>query len=644
MKRCAVLLSLAVLPSFAQLPPAISWQVKPIFPWVRKVVHLNGHFLAGGFDGEVMHSRDGEVWSGVYIGTRGVIGSITDFTFANGTYYAVQGPDLLLSTNLTDWRRITNQFSRPMNALLHHDGTLIAAGSDLWLSTNGNDWEMLSFRAPGILSLAFGNGLYVGAGSGIIISTNAIDWREVSSAGGYEVAFANDRFVVVGQRSVLVSTNGQDWSTVTNLSQAFGVTSGADTFATVTERGSIFSSEDATGWSEVLQVTENLLHSVAYGNDRFVVGGWGPVLVSEDGTHFRRAFSSPTSTRGIAQGNGMLVMSALIPEGGRPDMWTNQHALFISTNNGASWQFRTTPWTQSIHEFKFLNQNFLAAGGGLVALSDDAQQWKTKLLPGIWRAAAFGAGKYVVAGGLVGPAELAVSEDGTNWLKLPSILPEPVIGLAFAENHFVAVGGGVTGVNGFAASSSNGIDWEVQIEGLTNRLLDVAFGNEAFVAVGDNGAVLTSSNAVSWQAQSKFTTPDLTTVHFAAGLFVAAANAGTKIWTSTDGHAWSSYNIGFQQNYSDIEFANGRFFLTGADHWLVQSTPLLPRLDIIRANGLISLRLHIPLGMEAGIEASSDLLNWSPFEAIPRPQPDSSVTFQLSTDSNQQFFRARSEP
>src|SRR5688572_20972243 len=97
-----LLLFITGFPAFAQLPKSTSWEVKPVFPLVRKVVYLNDRFIAGGSDGEVMQSPDGEAWSGSFTGNRAVV---SDFSFADGKYYAVQQQDLLVSTNLIDWQR-----------------------------------------------------------------------------------------------------------------------------------------------------------------------------------------------------------------------------------------------------------------------------------------------------------------------------------------------------------------------------------------------------------------------------------------------------------------------------------------------------------------------------------------------------------
>ena len=134
--------------------------MKPVFPLVRKVVYLNDRFIAGGFDGEVMQSPDGEVWSGSFTGKKEWV---TDFTFADGKYYAVQQQDLLVSTNLIDWQRFTNKFDSWAKALLHRDGVLLAAGGRIWRSTNGAGSEVL-FPSAGVDSLAYNASTYVGVG------------------------------------------------------------------------------------------------------------------------------------------------------------------------------------------------------------------------------------------------------------------------------------------------------------------------------------------------------------------------------------------------------------------------------------------------------------------------------------------------
>ena len=440
---------------------------------------------------------------------------------------------------------------------------------------------------------------------------------------------------------VHISTNGQDWTRHTELPGGNGIAFGAGRFVAATGTGHILTSMDAETWTPAPQLTENLLHSVAYGKDRFVIGGWGPLLVSQDGSNFTRTFHSPRAMRAIAHGNGTIVIAAAIGEGDNdPRYWTNQPALFISSDTGASWRFRHAPWgwDESARSVKHLNGSFIAVGeAGMIALSGDAQEWAiTRLQSDRWQAVAFGAGKYCVGGGFGTNPPVAVSTNGTNWLLARTGLPDAINDMAYGAGRFVAVGGGSLVRTPFAASSTNGLDWEIGVQGLTNQLLNVAFGAGRFVAVGRNGLVLTSLDGVSWQQQPAFTTNHLNAVDFAAGVFMATGS-GKFLWSSSDGGNWTSHEVGFEQSYSDIGFADGQFFLTGAEHWLVRSAPVLPRLEITTQRPVPVLKLHPLPEIEMEIQTSSDLLNWVPLNTSRQTEPDGSVTVELPGNLQRHF-------
>ena len=104
--------------------------------------------------------------------------------------------------------------------------------------------------------------------------------------------------------------------------------------------------------------------------------------------------------------------------------------------------------------------------------------------------------------------------------------------------------------------------WTLQTSRTTNHLFGIAYGNNAFVAVGTNGVILKSSDGETWAKQTSITTNDLNTVAYGGGRFVAAGSLGTVI-TSTNGSTWTKQNSGFANSFHNLAYLNGLFFAVG---------------------------------------------------------------------------------
>jgi hypothetical protein len=99
---------------------------------------------------------------------------------------------------------------------------------------------------------------------------------------------------------------------------------------------------------------------------------------------------------------------------------------------------------------------------------------------------------------------------------------------------------------------------------LGNDLLDVAYGNGRFVAVGQDGTILVSSDGVTWTNRS-VDWNNLLAVTFGNGLFVAVGYFGGLL-TSPDGEHWTKPMVPnpYPRDLLDVTFGNGRFVAVGA--------------------------------------------------------------------------------
>jgi len=128
----------------------------------------------------------------------------------------------------------------------------------------------------------------------------------------------------------------------------------------------------------------------------------------------------------------------------------------------------------------------------------------------------------------------------------------------------------------------------------TDRINDVAFGSNTFVAVGNGGKMAWSSDGRTWTAvaNSTFGTSNINAVAFGGSRFVAVGDAGKAAY-STDGRTWTAANTFFDtSNILDIVFGNNRFIAVGragkmaysanGQQWTTVSVLVMPtRNDIV---------------------------------------------------------------
>lgn len=107
-----------------------------------------------------------------------------------------------------------------------------------------------------------------------------------------------------------------------------------------------------------------------------------------------------------------------------------------------------------------------------------------------------------------------------------------------------------------------------------NNLIEVAYGNGTFVAVGESGRILTSSDGISWTDRGSGGAASLSRVTYGNGIFVAVGNSSTTgydgtILTSSDGINWTerrSYTeSGVIEKLRDVAYGNGTFVVVGDD-------------------------------------------------------------------------------
>lgn len=132
-----------------------------------------------------------------------------------------------------------------------------------------------------------------------------------------------------------------------------------------------------------------------------------------------------------------------------------------------------------------------------------------------------------------------------------------LLDVAYGDAGFVAVGAG-----GAIVTSLDGLTWTLRPSHSRTGLNGVAFGGGLYVAVGWVGQIITSADGAAWKAAASGVTEQLTSVVYAEGLFLAVGSRGTVL-TSTDGAAWRKHEVGTADNLERVAFGNGRFVAVG---------------------------------------------------------------------------------
>jgi len=97
-------------------------------------------------------------------------------------------------------------------------------------------------------------------------------------------------------------------------------------------------------------------------------------------------------------------------------------------------------------------------------------------------------------------------------------------------------------------TSNSAITTPEQTSGTVNNLVDVAYGNGTFIAVGDNGTIVTSADGTTWTVQTSGTTNNLNSVTYNAtdSEFIVVGDNNT-ILTSSNGSTWTASALFLQE-------------------------------------------------------------------------------------------------
>lgn len=235
--------------------------------------------------------------------------------------------------------------------------------------------------------------------------------------------------------------------------------------------------------------------SIAYGNGRYVVVGYGGYMTSStDGIVWESPKITPRSDYNwisVTFGNGKFVAIDSYPT-----------CNVITSTDGINWTLvgKVLPNNDNrqYNVIKFCNGKFIAAGESQISISTNVTTWsRTWLNSYVYSPfdVAYGNGKYVV--GIQG-GHVLTSSDATGWTdKQHQCLMGGywIYGIAFGNGMFVMVGSkGMT-----ARSTDGGNNWEIPSNFVSKKTWNgVIYNNGKFIAVSADGYIITSVNGLDW--------------------------------------------------------------------------------------------------------------------------------------------------
>ena len=636
---------------------------------LRGVVYGSNGFVAVGYwrsRGTILHSPDGWRWELVL--QEPTEFALSDVAYGQGVYVAVGNGHILTSPDGVSWVERRNDLSH-LYAVAFGAGRFYAVGEDgaIYSSSDAMEWIDQS------ISHELLDG-YRDRGTG---DFDARDLHGVTVAGGFALAVGSGGLRVSSGRPVVGTPAAPaarldikerqyapEHSRVRDAAgrRFAGLTYSGEHFVGV-GGGEILTSADGVRWEKVVSANESLpiehfthgLRDVAFGNGRFVaVGSWGECRYSENGRDWFRVSLDDFEVRAVTFGSGMFL---LVGDAGRVYRsldgvaWERIHTdvsndlvgvahgagrflvvgsdgLALSGTGTGEWTRRRTPTRETLHDVIWAGGRFVAAGeGGSLVYSGDGITWRTGNIEGVesdrssrsrdyihFRGFAHNGSRYVAVAALDSRASVGrlhsfySSEDGENWIprgaeRGPGYAD--VLDVAYGNGRFVAVGTG--GRHGHAAGtiylSEDGVDW---------RVVTPFYGSSGIAT--DDG--YSDWHGVPWSGA------DLIELVQADGRFVALLDVDPSptrhkglVATSLEGFVWRHARGEFGRSDHALAHDGRQFLAVGAGagvstdgvNWVgIASDQKWTRSKAVA----IADGLYVAVGYEGAVEISRDAMKW----------------------------------
>ncbi len=465
------------------------------------VAYGNNTFVAVGSNGTVITSSDGSHWSTQNPGTADSLYSIT---FGNNLFVAVgNNSTITTSSDGLKWRTISATLK--------------------WSASNDRY----------IKSITFGNNVFVAvANQGLIItSEDGSQWStKVYTNELYSIHYLNNMFIIASDHWSLTSSNGYDWSSLGPINNEFtfyGIAYGNNLFLGVGSAGTLITSSDGINWINPQRKRMDIA-AICYGNNLFVAYGhhFDTVYTSENGSEWIANAQNAVGQNKIEKmcyGIGLFV-----------GVGHSTTGLIATSLDGRQWARYTGTIKYGLHCVRYINNKFFCVGdSGSIYTSVEGATWEA--VPSTPTTQALGSIAYgnntIVAVGMQGT--ILTSPDGTIWKQGNPGTTEDICGIQYGNDIFVAVG-----VRGAIFTSQDGINWTKQVSGMEQEeatlsaYLDwktygnMAFGNGIFAIVYFDGTILSSTDGINWIKNKIPTSRCLVDIAYGHNRFVAIGDQG----------------------------------------------------------------------------------------------------------------------
>jgi hypothetical protein len=328
---------------------------------------------------------------------------------------------------------------------------------------------------------------------------------------------------------------------------------------------------------------------IAYANGRWIaVTGGRRIITSTDGTNWAtQDIPCVGNCYDIAYANGVWI--AVGSDG-------SNGSIAISTDNGASWSTQTVG-TNSWYGITYANGTWIALGySGHIAIStDNGRNWTIKTAPGvnalsrieiayandIWVAAV----SYCVGGGCI----FTSTDNGATWTRKD---PYRILcnyawcDIAYANGIWMIVGGKPGYTISDIATSTNGMDWQIQQAYHSANGQHIVYANGIWLVVGSN--FVASANGRDWTSGRQivsFEVPKVPYYYNKPALIYNSISHNNCRWIAVgtnngiavsvdNGATWVVGQVGTHTNWRGIAYHNGVWVAVGNNNgqWVADAS------------------------------------------------------------------------
>jgi hypothetical protein len=362
-----------------------------------------------------------------------------------------------------------------------------------------------------------------------------IEWRSPTPFGYSlnDVVFGDGIFLApAGSNHVAVSSDGESWTLHRVADFEVGLGSAywdGSRFIINSTSGRVFTSPDGDEWTQHDVYGYAPITAVVTSGTRTVVSDLdGTLVTSTDWLSWSVVYYSPHDINALAASSSEFIA-------------VGDATTILRSTDGMNWSdvSPSYPAGVELHDVQWNGSQFVAVGvGGTTFQSPDGLIWQDSDVGfAVWfNSLAWDGSRWVVMGSV--PLRVYSSTDGSWWSFEAEIDADQLTrGIAFGNGAYVIVGD--RGVN---LKSTDRSTWIPHCSGPYDHLKGVATNGGRLVAVGESGTTLSSAEGREWSAHPLPLAIDLYGVVWSGTEFLAVGESGA-VWASPDGGSWTDRPI-----------------------------------------------------------------------------------------------------